>query len=861
MKPNILFFLFVFFLSFPLYGQEPADSAALSSLGKLQQILREDSLKKASGDTLSKEETGLDTLIFYGADTTEGTMNRSTVILKSNAWVKYRGMEITAARITIEQPRKLMTAEAVPDSLDSAGNVARYKGIPKFSEGGESFTGHKMEYNFETRRGRVVMGETKMQDGVYYGENIRKIGDNTLYIRGGRFTTCEEKDPHFFFQSKEMKLIVKDKVVAKPVILYIHEVPIFAIPFGVFPNRAGRASGITPPVYTETPREGRQIRNFGYFWAPNDYFDALGQIDFLDKAGFLFHGGSRYAKRYNYTGNFQFSYSSLSYITGEKNRMWNVDATHSQTISERQNLNADIHYVSSKNFYQNTSINQQQILNRQIRTNVSYNNTQDWGSVSANFSQSENLDNGSKDLTFPNVSINKNNSAFFPKSEKDKDKPDTWYQSIRYSYSSNLLGRQSQASRTADPARAIGMNHNVGINAPFKILKYINVNPSLNIQETWFDRRSENFRYDSLNRPVSDTVRAFFARHTFSSSVGVSTKIYGTANPRLFGLETFRHVMSPSVSLSYQPDFSKDYWNYYETARDTAGRNTRFDRYSGNILFGGTPQGRSLAMGFNLGHTFQAKVKQTAKDSAAAKSNKEPELKKIDLLNINNSISYNFVAEEFRLSTLSTSIGVSNDLARNLGLSMNMVHDFYRYDRKLARRINKLQKIPRLISASVTAGLSFQGGEAETKTKAVQENPAEQNYSTQPFQQNYNQRFLPQDNALAEGVPWSMRFDFNYDINKFNPAAVTKAFGVNISSGLRITPNWQVGYGARYDILNDDLVSQSLTFTRDLHCWQMRFDWTPTGPAAGYFFVIQVKSTTLQDVKLQRTDYGSRIFQ
>ena len=837
------------------------DSAITSKVIKKNQLL--DSLRKTASDTVASE-AGLDTLIFYGADTTEGTLSQSTVILKNNAWVKYRGMEITAAKIIINQPLKLMTAEAVPDSLDSLGDVARYKGIPKFSEGGESFTGNTMEYNFETRRGRVVMGETKMQDGIYYGENIRKIGENTLYIRRGRFTTCDEKEPHFYFQSKEMKLIVKDKVVAKPVILYIHDVPIFAIPFGVFPNRSGRASGITPPVYTETPREGKQIRNFGYFWAPNDYFDALGQIDFLDKAGFLFHGGTRYSKRYSYSGNFQFSYSSLSYITGEKSRLWNIDASHSQTISDKQNLNADIHYVSSNNFYQNTSVNQQQILNRQIRTNVSYNNTQDWGSFSANFSQSKNLDNGQKDLTFPNISINKSNSAFFPKSEKDKNKPDTWYQSIRYSYSSNILGRQSQADRTADPASALGMNHNVGINAPFKVLKYFSVNPSLNIQETWFDRRNENFRYDPDNNPVSDTVRSFYARHTFSSSVGMSTKIYGTANPKLFGLETFRHVMSPSVSLSYQPDFSTSPWGYYETAVDTAGHKVKFDRYGGNILFGGTPQGKQLAMGFNLAHTLQAKVKSSEKDTAGVKTSKEPELKKLDLLNINNSISYNFEAQHFKLSQLTTSISVSNDLAKNLSLSLSMTHDFYRFDKALNQRVDKLNKIPRLISASITSGVSFSGGETKAATPSTTDQNVSdqtQNYSTQPFQQDYNQRFLPQNNAISENVPWSLRFDFNYDINKSNPSVVTKAFGVNINSSLKITPNWQMGYNARYDILNKSLVSQSFSFTRDLHCWQMRFDWTPTGPAAGYFFVIQVKSATLQDVKLQRTDYGSRIFQ
>ncbi len=823
---------------------------------------KEDSLKNSltrMDSTRSYE--GLDTLIFYGADTTEGTLDNSTVVLKNNAWVRYRGMEIRAARITIEQPKKLMTAEAVPDSVDSTGRVLRYRGIPQFTEGGESFTGNKMEYTFDTRRGRVLLGETKLQDGFYYGENIRKLGDSSLYIRKGRFTTCDQKDPHFYFQTQEMKMIVRDQVVAKPIVLYIHDVPIFAIPFGVFPNKAGRSSGITPPSYNETPREGKQVRNFGYYWAPNDYFDALAQIDFLDKAGFLFHGGTRYAKRYYFTGSFNFSYSSLSYITGEKNRLWSLDESHSQTLSERSNLNADLHFVSSKNFYQFTSINQQQILNRQIRSNISYNNSSDWGGISANVSQSKNLDNGQRDLTLPSITISKSSAAFFPKSDEDKDKPDLWYQSIRYSYNSNGLYKETQAQTGAPTLRAAGMNHAIGISAPFKIFKYFNFSPSLSIQETWFDRRSENYSFDSNNKSVSDTVRSFFARHTFTGSIGVSTKIYGTANPRILGLESMRHIMTPSVSLNYHPDFSKRTWGYYETATDTGGRKVKLDRYAGNILFGGTTApGRSLAMGFSLAHVLQAKVLTSEKDtSKSVPGNAEPGIKKLDLINFNNSISYDFESPQFKLSTLSTSVTVSNDLAKSVSLSLNMNHDFYRYDRQLNRRVNKLNKLPRLLSASITSGISFNGGGKNPTAPAAPAQPA-QNYSAQPFQQGYNS-FTNPASVLPAGIPWSARFDFNYDINKSNPNSVTKTFGVNTGANLKLTPNWQVNYTARYDILHKEFVSQSFSFLRDLHCWEMRFEWTPTGPAAGYFFIVQIKSPTLRDIKLQRTDYGNQIFQ
>ncbi len=812
-------------------------------------------------DTLFSEKPlaagdGLDTVIHYGADSTEGFLESSIVILRNKAWVRYKGMEIRAAKITIDQPKRMMTAEAAPDSADSSGQVLRWKGRPEFSEGGESFRGQVMEYNFDTRRGKVIMGETKMQDGIYYGQTIRKIGDSTLYVRKGKFTSCEVEHPHYYFQSEQMKMEMRDKVVAKPVILYIHEVPVFAIPFGVFPNQTGRRSGIVPPTYSETPREGRQIRNFGYYWAPNDYFDALTQVDYLDKAGYQFREGVRYAKRYSFTGTFQFSYSSLSYISGEKNRLWSIDATHSQTLGERSNLNADVHYISSKNFYQFTSINQQQVLNRQVRSNVSYNTSFDWGSVSANLSQSKNLDNGQRDFTFPNVSVSKSSAPIFAKPEKDRDKPDTWYQTIRYSYSSNALRKEFHANDTAVTQSALGMNHTVGVSAPFKVMKYFNLSPNFAFQETWFDRRRENFLPSGAGAVTSDTVRGFYARHTYSTSLSLSTKLYGMMNPDLFGLKTLRHVMTPSVNLTYQPDFSERQWGYWETVRDTAGRVSKYDRYGGSILFGGTPSGRALSMGVNLANVFQAKFVTSGKDTAKTKSGQlESDEKKLDLLNWNSSISYNFEAEQFKLSNLSTNLSVSNDLAKNVTLSMNMVHDFYRWDYARNTRIDKLNKIPRLISASATAGFTLQGGESTGNTADKEREETAQTAGKTPGSQ-----FMPSNPSLPEGVPWDVRFNFNYDINKYNPKVVTKQFGVNITAGMKITRNWQISYNARYDVMKKDFVSQSFSFIRDLHCWEMRLDWTPMGPAAGYFFIVQIKAANLRDVKIQRTDYGSRTF-
>jgi hypothetical protein len=328
-------------------------------------------------------------------------------------------------------------------------------------------------------------------------------------------------------------------------------------------------------------------------------------------------------------------------------------------------------------------------------------------------------------------------------------------------------------------------------------------------------------------------------------------------NPDILGLKTLRHVLTPSMSLTYQPDFSTGQWGYWESVRDTSGVKRKFDRYSGNILFGGSPSGRVLSLGVNLANVFQAKFMTTGHDSEKNVSGQPvSNEKKIDLLNWNSSISYNFEAESFKLSNLSTNLSISNDLAKNVSLSMSMVHDFYRWNYIRNTRIDKLNKLPRLISANITSGFSLQGGEnSGTGEPSDQTDKKAQSPGPTPGAQ-----YVPSNTSLPEGVPWDVRFNFNYDISKYNPKVVTKQFGVNINAGMKITKNWQVSYSARYDIQKKDMVSQSFSFIRDLHCWEMRLDWTPVGPTAGYFFIVQIKAANLRDVKLQRTDYGSRTF-
>jgi len=162
--------------------------------------------------------------------------------------------------------------------------------------GNEPITGIRLEYDFKNQRGKILSGNTRMEPGYYKGKVIKKIGQNTLLVRDGYFTTCDSiENPHFYFKASKMRILMKKRAVAKPIYLYIADIPIFAVPFGVFPMERGRRSGIIIPTYGSSSYGGNYLRNFGFYWAASDYWDATLLMNFFEKTGTAYEGEIRYA--------------------------------------------------------------------------------------------------------------------------------------------------------------------------------------------------------------------------------------------------------------------------------------------------------------------------------------------------------------------------------------------------------------------------------------------------------------------------------------------------------------------------------------------------------------------------------------
>src|SRR5690606_34327874 len=214
-----------------------------------------------------------------------------------------------------------------------------------------------------------------------------------------------------------------------------------------------------------------------------------------------------------------------------------------------------------------------------------------------------------------------------------------------------------------------GMRHSLPMSFSFKALRYFTVSPSVSYEEKWYGESFVWGKDVNGNIVKTDTVKGFNRISNYSFSTGLNTRIYGMyimKNPNR-KIKAIRHVMSPSISFGYTPDFSGNI-NYFQEIEDKTGKKVLKSRHEGS-LYGGSNTGRSGSIGFGLGNNLEMKVKG-AQDSVA---------RKIMLLNnLSFNTSYNIIADSFNLAPISIAAN-TNILDNLINMNLSATLDPYNY--------------------------------------------------------------------------------------------------------------------------------------------------------------------------------------
>ena len=537
----------------------------------------------AETDSLNQSELN-DKIKYLAKDSIIYDLENNILKLYNESFVKYENIELYAYYIYIDYDKNILFAEGKKDSL---GN---YFQNPIFIESNKKYKSQTIKYNFKSKKGITTNLITQEGESFLHGEKVKKSVDNTHYLSKGMYTTCDLEEPHFYIKSNKIKLIENEKIISGPANLVISEIqtPLF-IPFGVFPLSTKKSSGILLPSYGQSVSLGFNLRNLGYYFSINDFIDLTLTSDIYMRGSWRIGAASNYIKRYKWKGNLNLNFSNTK--IGEEyrsdyslNKDFSLKWAHQQDPKSKLNsrFSASVNVIS-RNFSRNNIFNSNQdYLSNTFSSNISY--SKKWTgkpyNLSINLRHSQNTLSKTVDLTIPELTFTVNRTNLFKKNNS-KSLLKNLGLSYKLNSKSRLLRPDSLIFNNIINNLQTGVRHNIPISTSFNILKYLNISPTVNYTEIWYFKKI-NQNWNNINEYVeSDTLSGFYSLRDFNLSMNFNTKIYGVFD---FSKIAIRHIITPSLSFNYHPDFSRENWGIYSTTQiDSSGSEQLYSHFQGGV--------------------------------------------------------------------------------------------------------------------------------------------------------------------------------------------------------------------------------------------------------------------------------------
>ena len=850
--------------------------------------IRADSINRAS-------KRGIDAPVTYSAnDSLVYDAMTKDAKLYGNSEVKYENMDLKSDKIRMNLDSSLVHATGSPDSTEKSG----IKGRPVFVMGADNYDTDTIAFNFKTKKGLVQNALTKQEDGFLRSKLSKRTATGDVYLAHGRYTTCDKEHPDFYISLSRAKVRPGKDVVFGPAYIVVADVPLpFAIPYGFFPFTKSYSSGFIMPSYGDEQNRGFYLRDGGYYFAISDKMDLklIGEI--YTKGSWGLTATSNYRKRYKYNGSFLFSYQDTR--TGDKGMpdyakqtSFKLQWSHRQDAKANpfMSLSASVNFATSSYERNNlTSMYNPQSLTQSTRTS-SVNWSTTFSSIGMTLSSTANLSQNMRDstisMTLPDLNISI--SRFYPFRRKHAAGDERWYEKIAMSYTGQFSNSINTKENKLIHSSLIkdwrnGFQHNIPISANFTLFKYINLNPSFNFTDRMYTNKVTKSWNERTQTEVADTTYGFHNVYNWNLSLSASTKIYGFWKPnrKLFGdkVQAIRHVITPTVSFSYAPDFSASRYGYYQTYQKTdADGNVSLVQYSPyqNELYGVPGRGRTGSISWSFDNNIEMKVKSD-KDSTG--------FKKISLIDqLGWSMSYNMAAKEKPLSDLTVNLRLK--WWKNYTFNMTGVFASYAYELDdqgkpyVGNRTywgmgkwGRFQGMSQNISYTLTPEKikKLFGGAKDDDTKKNKKSDDDE--IDTDIESNVDDTMIDAQHGASKddkggkadtdgdgymrfSMPWSLTFGYgitmseNTDINKFNyktmryPYKFTQT--LNVSGNLRISDGWNISFSSGYDFDNHKVSMTTASLQRDLHCFNMSCS-VVLAPYASYNFTFRCNASTLTD--------------
>ena len=844
--------------------------------------IRLDSLNRAKSTGINSPVnfTAEDSLVYY-ASTKDAYLYG-----KSN--VDYEEMNLKSEQVHMNMDQNLVHATGVRDTSE----VGKLEGTPVFKMGSDEYESDTIMYNFKTKKGFIDHAYTEQQDGFIHSEHAKRDAEGNLYLQHGIYTTCDEEHPDFYIALSRAKVRPGKDVVFGPAYLVVADVPLpLAIPYGFFPFTKSYSSGFIMPTYGDENSRGFYLRDGGYYFAINDKWDLtlLGEI--YTKGSWGLSAASNYKKRYRYSGSFYASFQDTK--TGDKGmpdfteqESFKIQWSHrqDQKANPFSSLSASVNFATSSYERNNlTSMYNPQTMTQSTRTSsVSY-STQ-FSSIGLNINTTTNLAQNMRDTTISMTlpDLNLSISRFYPFKRKKAAGAERWYEKLSMSYSGHMSNSITSKESQLLHANIIkdwrnGFEHRIPLSGNFVLFNYINLSPSFNFTDRMYASKITRSWDETRQVELSDTTYGFHNIYDWNLSLGASTKIYGFWIPsrKIFGnkIDRIRHVITPTVSFSYAPDFGANRYGYYDTYMKTDAKgNVSLVEYSpySNGLYGVPGRGKTGSISFDVGNNIEMKIR-TEDDS----------LKKISIIDeLGASMSYNMAAKERPLSDLSMRIRLK--WWKRYTFNLNAIFATYAYELDENGhpyigthteygygRWGRFQGMSQNVSFTLTPDKIkkwFSGDKDEDEDP----DPNRDEGIDTDIESNVDDDMIrgqrgakkksgkaetDEDGYMTFSMPWSLTFGYGITMRentrgKFNTKTMRYPYKfsqtLNMSGNIRLSEGWNISFSSGYDFEAHKLSMTTASLSRDLHCFNMSCS-VVLAPYTSYNFTFRCNASTLTD--------------
>jgi len=800
-----------------------------------------------------KNQTKLDSVLSYQAHQIDYHINKQMTFLENDVKIQYQSTELIANSVDVNWKDNMLYAYSKDES------VAKIT-----SQNQKPMIGKNLEFDLINKRGIISLGETTVRDGIYKSKTIFREEPNIYHMDKSLYTTCDHEEPHYYFKSPKMKMIQGERIITKPLFLYIYDIPIIGLPFAVLPSTSGgRQSGWIMPSFGVSKNTGTFFQKLGYYWAPSDYMDGKMLMDFYDQDRIELNTIFRYIKRYNFNGNVSSTFKRKLNGTNDINDLFtnksiqnfDIKWIHNHQIDNTQNLNVNWIYVTSSDFY-NDSYDLNTRTQQKLESSAGYSKV--WSAynnrLSLSLSESYDLNKEAeipectdldedgvceeqkifyKTRILPNMRFSHSNSKLFGEG-------DNWYNSIYYNISSRFKGYQKIGNifysvnqndelyswnQKDTMIYNNSVSHSMNLSVPIKLFEWLNLNPSLNLNEGWI------FKYNKNGQETE----GFKRRLTGSFNLSSSTTLYGLFGINKFNINSLRHILIPTISLNYTPDFSKPFFGINLGYFDNEGVD-----YFSNSMIGSTSTNETKKINLNITNNFQIKLNDSSQT-------------KLDFLRWNISTGYDFNRDEFNLDIIKSRLNITT--SKKFNFDFTMYHEPYILDENL-NRINQYAQFPTLTYLQGATDLSLFGEQKNIQDDTNKIDSLDRDEESQLY--NSNKFFEPEIDA---NTLWELDIRLGAKLQKSlveDKVGWDKTIWIQPILKLNLTEQWKVTYAGQIDIITNQIVSHNMYLYRSLHCWEFGFKWWPSGNGSGFLLNIRVKSPDLKDIKLKSS--GGRLF-